>query len=290
MFIQVFDRALQWRDVDLDISFQDLSQIQWVVSALAGNLNTLDSERFSFNLWDTGSAVGNDFVTHAAFSRVPNLRQVYLSALRFDNIILPWSQLTSLTITGGFCVEDCMQVLQLLPCLTSCQLDNITGELDSLALISPLPNLQSLHLDCLYSLHMLRVLTLPGLLWYDEDDHVDQYVVPFLSRSPVRLCKFFLRRSWDFLSEALPLIPALADIEIGNLAPDDATAFLKNLCDFVATAIYVQSIGIRVIDFEDVANPLDYHVLVATLIALKAHVLQSFRLIWDPNQDLEDRS
>ncbi|KAJ7123159.1 hypothetical protein C8R44DRAFT_785433 [Mycena epipterygia] len=286
MLVQLFDRAPQWRDVDLGIPFHNLVQL-WVTSALTGKLDTL--EKLSLRVWHSGSWSG--FLV-TVFSGAPNLREVSLTDVRFANIILPWAQLTSLTVTGGFSVKDCVQVLQLSPRLTSCQIGNITGELDNLVLFPPLPNLKSLLLNCYISVHILRVLTLPGLTtlripWQDE-----QYVKQFLLRaSPARLCKLLLPESFDFLPEILPLMPALADIEIKNLYPDEVADFLQILRESPIAATHLQSITIHVKDIRDEANALlDYHMLVATLIALKVHALQSFRLTWHRNENDEDRS
>ncbi|KAJ7123142.1 hypothetical protein C8R44DRAFT_852822 [Mycena epipterygia] len=287
MPIELFDHAPHWHDVD--ISFQDLSQVHRIVSAFGGKLNTL--ERFSLNVWYSGSLRNDLLVT--GFAQAPNLREVSLADLRFANIILPWAQLTSLTINDGFSVPDCLQVLQLSPRLTSCELDNIneTGELENLALLPPLPNLKALLLDCDSTVHILHVLTLPGLTTLRLPWQIDEYVIPFLSRSsPVRLQKLFLVDYYHFLSDALPLIPALADIEINDLGPEEVTEFLQILRDSAAQATHLRSITIHVIDVkEDEANILDYHVLVATLVALKDHALQAFRLTWQCDEDAEDR-
>ncbi|KAJ7146178.1 hypothetical protein C8R44DRAFT_9053 [Mycena epipterygia] len=286
MFIELFERAPQWRDVELASSVQDLAQ-KWVASALAGKLDTL--ERLRLQVLDRDD--GNGLIT--VFSQAPNLREVSLGYLPLGRIALPWAQLTSLTV-AEVSVRACVQVLQLTPRLTSFQLDGIMGELDNLALLAPLPNLKSFLLD--YddpnhtedSVHIFRVLTIPNLttlkLYQYGEGH--QYVIDFLSRSsPAGLHKLLLRGPCDFLSDALPLMPTLADIEIEKLHAFQATAFLKTLHDSAA-ATHLQSITIHITTGHPASvDSLDYHVLVDTLTALKAHGLRSFRLTWHTNVD-----
>ncbi|KAJ7122991.1 hypothetical protein C8R44DRAFT_876181 [Mycena epipterygia] len=275
MFLELCKRAPQWHDVDLTIPFQDLA-LECIKLALEGKLNTL--KRLSLHVWERGSPL-----SITVFSQAPNLQQVSLTRLRLDNIILPWTQLTSLTITAGFSLQDCVQVLQLSPRLTFCRFDSVTGELDNQTLLSPLPNLQSLYFDCEHSVQILRVLTLPGLTNLGlpcslEDDEL----VRFLSRSsPVRLCKVLVCGAYTFVSDALPLMSALVDLEMNNLFPDEATIVLQALLDSAATATHLQSISINVHgEGDNGPDELNYHVLLGAVVALKDRALKSFRLTW----------
>ncbi|KAF8137831.1 hypothetical protein K438DRAFT_1881356 [Mycena galopus ATCC 62051] len=110
-----------------------------------------------------------------SFDEAPLLRTAILNDTAALNLTLPWSQLTSLTLTGIMDLQECFPIVQQASNLVHCMLElyhfnanmNVVDSdatflfesLESLALVDPLPHLAK----CINFLRALIILTIRSL-------------------------------------------------------------------------------------------------------------------------------
>ncbi|KAJ6563225.1 hypothetical protein B0H10DRAFT_1120072 [Mycena sp. CBHHK59/15] len=107
VFLQIFDRAPQWQDVDLCFRYQNFV-IREFHSALFDRLPRLES--IGFHLAEGDKESSRISIPITAAENAPNLRAVSLTRLPLSHISLPWAQLKQFSAVD-FSLGDCLQVL-----------------------------------------------------------------------------------------------------------------------------------------------------------------------------------
>ncbi|KAK7014274.1 F-box domain-containing protein [Favolaschia claudopus] len=162
----------------------------------------------------------DDTVNPIACGDMPLLRTVYLSLLTLGNVVLPWGQLTSLSLECTF-MDEFAPILLQTPNLVHLSLE-IAGYGDDIDILE-------IHLLCLQTCHLgspdddrcpefLNILVAPALqnLWLTErflgDDDPTSILQAFVSKSGCKLDSLSIMSTLtpvEFYRKAFPSIPEI---------------------------------------------------------------------------------
>ncbi|KAJ6544178.1 hypothetical protein B0H19DRAFT_1169842 [Mycena capillaripes] len=284
----ILDLSIQWRHVDLRLSFKDLTRENFQ-SGLRGRLPSLQTLRIQ--------SYGRP-TTITAFEHAPNLRSVVLEGLPPTMLLLPWKQLTHFkgeSLDG----MHCLHVLRLAVSLVECNFHRVEQDMTETALLPPHLALKVLHLTGqLACLDILCILTLPALLELELDDgdgvgiESHQEFSSFLSRSRPPLHRLTLHR-YQPLIHSFSLLPHLTILEMQDLSVDemssllrdlqvrDSVAFLPNL-RYLVVSVHMYSNHTAepsAIRYGELADALEYRWKNSSITAPR---IESFRMTWAP--------
>ncbi|KAF7331008.1 F-box domain-containing protein [Mycena venus] len=292
ILLPILALSMQWKHVDLRLSYQDLITTEQFPSDLHGRLPAL--EKLQIRTADSGRRdSGTTMVT--AFELAPNLRTVVLEQLRPVLILLPWIQLTHFT---GERVKamDCVYVLRLATSLVECKLTGVEGwdlvEI-SLTLLPPHSSLKVLQLTgSSLCRDILNILTLPSLVELDilgtniSESH--QEFASYLSRSlpPLQHLSLYYG-GYLCIVHGFPFLPNLAVLNLADLTVAEMSDFLERLRarDSAPFLPNLQSLVITGSESEAVPSALNYGLLADALDcrwnrADSGPRLESFKMTW----------
>ncbi|KAJ7019653.1 hypothetical protein C8F04DRAFT_1147087 [Mycena alexandri] len=291
----VIDRSSQWRKVVFHVSVATLSD------QFLGQLDLPILETLS--LFRTRDSPG--FFHSSAFAVAPKLQVVtLLDNSNPSSIMLPWSQLTKITIP--YCTwKSCIEVLGSAPNLVDLTFDPILPPRDySDAVLAPYLHLKRLcvggpELDavlCRLNLPNLEQLeVLPGSMLDNSESRPG--LLSFFRRSP-KLSQFscsFVNSRRSFL---LPLLVEMPNLSLLRLTASscEVDAILRNLHQSPSFLPFIQNLSLAVLYGDGYgSNHITADVLSEAVFARwssgsNAVERRSFRVIWEDwyNEDTDE--
>ncbi|KAJ7019649.1 hypothetical protein C8F04DRAFT_329687 [Mycena alexandri] len=292
----VIDRASQWRKVIF------IASVPTLRDQFLGQLDLLILETLSL----TRNRDSPGFFHGGAFAVAPKLQVVTL----WDNynpssIMLPWSQLTKLTIHD--CTwKSCIEVLGSAPNLVDLTFDPIIPPSNRFSDAVLAPHLHLKHLSVGGpELHaVLGRLNLPNLEQLEvrpgstfDDSESRPGLLSFFRRSP-KLSRFFCTLVESRRSFLLPLLVEMPNLSVLDLTASscEVDAILRNLHQSPSFLPFIQNMSLAVLYDKDGSNHIAADVLSEAVFARwtsgsNAVERRGFRVVWNygPNMYTGER-